>query len=51
MYWHKYTDTGSIFGIDDFGKSGPASKVFDFFKLNVNEISKSILRKVKKWKK
>ena len=43
--WKKYIDDENlIFGINDFGKSAPYKKIFDYFGLNVS----SIFRKIKK---
>ena len=43
-YWKKYTGTNGLnFGIDEFGKSAPYQKIYDYFKLN----SKSIIRSIK----
>ena len=44
-YWKKYTGMNGLnFGIDEFGKSAPYQKIYDYFKLN----SKSIIRSIKK---
>ena len=44
-YWKKYTGMNGLnFGIDEFGKSAPYQKIYDYFKLN----SKSIVRSIKK---
>ena len=43
-YWKKYTGMNGLnFGIDEFGKSAPYQKIYDYFKLN----SKSIVRSIK----
>ena len=43
-YWKKYTGMNGLnFGIDEFGKSAPYQKIYDYFKLN----SKSIIRSIK----
>ena len=43
-YWKKYTGTkGLNFGINDFGKSAPYKKIYDYFELN----SESIVKKIK----
>ena len=43
--WKKYIDDENlIFGINDFGKSAPYKKIFDYFGLNVS----NIFRKIKK---
>ena len=43
--WKKYIDDENlIFGINDFGKSAPYKKIFDYFGLNES----SIFRKIKK---
>jgi len=43
-YWKKYTGTNGLnFGINDFGKSAPYQKIYDYFKLN----SESIVKKIK----
>ena len=42
-YWKKYTgNTGINFGIDSFGKSAPYKKIYDYFKLNTENIIKNI---------
>ena len=44
-YWKKYTGMNGLnFGIDEFGKSAPYQKIYDYFKLN----SKSIIENIKK---
>ena len=44
-YWKKYTGMNGLnFGIDEFGKSAPYQKIYDYFKLN----SKSIIESIKK---
>ncbi len=43
-YWKKYTGTNGLnFGINDFGKSAPYKKIYDYFELN----SESIVKKIK----
>ena len=46
MYWNKLTNSENIFGIDEFGLSAPAPKVYDYFGLTTKKISTKILRKV-----
>ena len=42
--WHKYVgENGLIFGIDEFGKSEPYKKIFDYFGLTSKKISKKII--------
>ena len=44
--WHKYVgENGLIFGIDEFGKSAPYKKIFDYFGLTSKKISKKIISK------
>jgi len=44
-YWKKYTGTNGLnFGVNDFGKSAPYKKIYDYFELN----SESIVKKIKK---
>ena len=44
--WRKYIDDEKfIFGIDEFGKSAPYKKIFDYFGLN----EKNIFKKIKKY--
>ena len=42
MAWEKYINNGLSFSIDDFGKSAPYKKVYDYFGLNSKEICKKI---------
>ncbi len=43
-YWKKYTGINGLnFGINEYGKSAPYKKIYDFFKLN----SESIVKKIK----
>ncbi len=43
-YWKKYTGINGLnFGINDFGKSAPYKKIYDYFELN----SESIVKKIK----
>ncbi len=44
-YWKKYTGTNGLnFGINNFGKSAPYKKIYNYFGLDV----KSIIKKIKK---
>ena len=46
-YWKKYTGMNGLnFGIDEFGKSAPYQKIYDYFKLNSKSIIKSIKKKL-----
>ena len=46
-YWKKYTGTNGLnFGINDFGKSAPYKKIYDYFKLNTENIVKRIKEKL-----
>ena len=43
-YWYPFVgDKGRIIGIDRFGASAPASELFEFFGLTVNDVSKAVL--------
>ena len=43
--WKKYVnDSGINFGIDQFGKSAPYKDIFDYFGLNVENITKNTLK-------
>ena len=45
--WKKYTGTDGLnFGIDDFGKSAPYKEIYDYFKLNSENIVKKIKTKL-----
>ena len=44
MSWEKYIEKGLSFSIEDFGKSAPYKKIYDYFGLN----SKEIIKKIKK---
>jgi len=48
MYWNKFTEEGNIFGIDDFGASAPADQVYKKFGLDPKNISKKIMKGIKK---
>ena len=53
-YWKKYTgNNGLNFGINDFGKSAPYKKIYDYFGLNSRSIVKKIKDKLenKNWNK
>ena len=53
-YWKKYTgNNGLNFGINDFGKSAPYKKIYDHFKLNVENIVKKLKKNYenKSWNK
>lgn len=42
-YWHPFVgDHGRIIGIDSFGASAPASELFEFYGLTVNNVSKAV---------
>jgi transketolase len=42
-YWYPFVgDHGSIIGIDRFGASAPASDLFEFYGLTVNDVSKAV---------
>ena len=46
-FWKKYTkNKGLNFGINDFGKSAPYKKIYDYFGLNSENISKKIKEKL-----
>ncbi len=46
-YWKKYTGKNGLnFGINDFGKSAPYKKIYDFFGLNSENIIKKIKEKL-----
>ena len=46
-YWQKYTGKNGLnFGINDFGKSAPYKKIYDYFELNTESIVKSIKKKL-----
>ena len=46
-YWKKYTGNhGLNFGINDFGKSAPYKKIYDYFGLNSRNIIKKIKEKL-----
>ena len=46
-YWKKYTGNhGLNFGINDFGKSAPYKKIYDYFGLNSRNIVKKIKEKL-----
>ena len=46
-YWKKYTGKNGLnFGINDFGKSAPYKKIYDFFGLNSEIIIKKIKEKL-----
>ena len=46
-YWKKYTgNKGLNFGINDFGKSAPHKKIYDYFELNIESIVKKIKRQL-----
>ena len=41
--WYKYVgDNGMIFGIDEFGKSAPYKKIFEYFGLSTKNITRKI---------
>ena len=42
-YWYPFVgDHGRIIGVDRFGASAPASELFEFFGLTVNNVSKAV---------
>jgi transketolase len=42
-YWYPFVgDSGRIIGIDRFGASAPASELFEFYGLTVNNVSKAV---------
>ena len=46
-YWKKYTGKNGLnFGINDFGKSAPYKKIYDYFGLNTETIIKKIREKL-----
>ena len=46
-YWKKYTgNNGLNFGINEFGKSAPYKKIYDYFGLNADEMIKKIKKKL-----
>ena len=46
-YWKKYTGINGLnFGINDFGKSAPYKKIYDFFDLSAESIIKRIKEKL-----
>ena len=46
-YWKKYTgDNGLNFGINDFGKSAPYKEIYNYFKLDSENIIKRIKSKL-----
>ena len=46
-YWKKYTgNNGLNFGINEFGKSAPYKKIYDYFGLNADEMVKKIKKKL-----
>ena len=46
-FWKKYTgNNGLNFGINEFGKSAPYKKIYDYFGLNSDEMIKKIKKKL-----
>lgn len=42
-YWHPFVgDNGRIIGIDSFGASAPASELFEFYGLTIENVSKTV---------
>jgi len=42
-YWHPFVgDAGRIIGLDSFGASAPATELFEFFGLTVDNVSKAV---------
>ena len=53
-FWKKYTgNNGLNFGINEFGKSAPYKKIYDYFGLNTDEMVKKIKKnyEIKNWNK
>ncbi len=48
MSWEKYIGKGLSFSIDDFGKSAPYKKVYNYFGLSSEKISKKIKLYIKR---
>ncbi len=48
MSWQKYIEKGLCFSIEDFGKSAPFKKIYDYFGLSSDKISKKINSYIKK---
>jgi len=48
MSWQKYIEQGLCFSIEDFGKSAPFKKIYDYFGLSSEKISKRIISYIKK---
>jgi len=45
--WKKYTGLNGInFGLDNFGKSAPYKKIYDYYGINIKEIIKKIKKKL-----
>ena len=46
-FWKKYTGyNGLNFGIDDFGKSAPYKKIYNYFGIDIKNIAKKIREKL-----
>ena len=46
--WEKYTGlNGDIIGMDGFGASGPAEKLFEYFGITLEEVVESVENLVK----
>ena len=46
-YWKKYTGRNGLnFGINDFGKSAPYKKIYEYFELDIESIAKKIKAKL-----
>ena len=44
QYWHAFVgDQGSIISVERFGASAPASKLFEYFGLTVDNVSQAVL--------
>ena len=48
MSWEKYIEKGLCFSIEDFGKSAPFKKIYDYFGLSSDKISKKINSYIRK---
>ena len=42
-YWHPFVgDQGRVIGLDSFGASAPATELFEFYGLTVENVSKAV---------
>ena len=47
--WHKFTSSNDlIFGIDEFGESGKAKDLYNYFGITMEFFLKKILKKIKR---